>query len=72
MARKVRARLWLNYNGAWHSAGDVFDADEKDIDAIREYVDFPDEFVSDVFPPEPELAEKPAPKRRGRPKKSAE
>ena len=61
---KVIARHWLNYNGVWHKAGEEFEVD--DFEAVKEYVDVRprtggEEFVSEVFPPEP--------KKRGRAKK---
>lgn len=59
---KVIAKHWLNYNGKWHKGGEEFEVD--DFEAVKEYVEIPaddEEFVSEVFPPEP--------KKRGRPKK---
>ena len=66
----VRAKHWLNYNGTWHKGGDIFEINPDDKDAVAEYVTVIGEFVSDVFPPEKPKEEKPAPKKRGRPKKS--
>lgn len=61
---KVAAKHRLNYSGAWYEAGDEFEIESGDISSMREYVRKID-YVSAVFPPEPD-EEKP---RRGRRKK---
>ena len=35
----ARARHWVNYNGTWHCAGEEFEIDAKDADAIKAYAD---------------------------------
>lgn len=67
---KVRAKHWLNYNGVWHKAGEIFDVDN--FDEVREYA-VQVGYVSDVFPPdEPEKTPAEAPKKRGGRKKKTE
>lgn len=67
---KVRANHWINYNGSWHPGGEIFEIEDKDKDAVSEYVTVIGAFVSDIFPPEASEPEEPKPKRRGRPKKT--
>ena len=66
---KVKAKHWINYNGAWHKAGETFEVD--DFDTVKGHADKVEEvkeqYVSEIFPPVEEQ-----PKRRGRPKKSEE
>lgn len=63
---KAKAKHWVNYNGVWHGAGDVFDIDPAYADEMRQYA----EIIGDEPPvndAEP-AAEEPA--KRGRKRKA--
>lgn len=66
---KVKAKHWINYNGAWHKAGETFEV--EDFEEVKDHADKvveePEQYVSEIFPPVEEQ-----PKRRGRPKKTEE
>lgn len=76
---KVRAKHWINYNGAWHKGGDEFEIDDAEIiegvelieaaqdEQSVEPVEAEPKFQSEIFPPEEK-----APKKRGRPRKNPE
>lgn len=68
----VRANNWLKYGCEWRKCGEVFEIEESDFDGLKDYVTRVNGFVSTVFPPEQPKVDKPAQKKRGRPKKSAE
>ena len=36
---KARARHWVNYNGTWHSAGEVFEIHKADADEMQAYAE---------------------------------
>lgn len=40
---KVKAKHWVNYNGTWHMAGDVFTIDDADAAEMRQYAEMMDE-----------------------------
>ena len=74
---KVTAKHNFNSNGLWHFGGEKFDVNDKEYQEISEYVyvtddvetEEPEEFVSEIFPPDKEDAEE-APVKRTRRKKA--
>lgn len=70
---RVRAKHWVKYNDAWHSAGEEFDIFDTDAEEMKAYA----EVVAETEPaaePEKEQAEEPeqddAPAKRGRKRKA--
>ena len=56
---KARAKHWVNYNGGWHVAGEVFPVSEADAEEISKYA----ELIEEEEAPEivPESKPEPAP-----------
>ena len=63
---KAKAKHWVNYNGVWHGAGDVFAIDPSHADEMRQYAEIIEE-EQPVNEAEPETEE---PVRRGRKRKT--
>lgn len=40
---KVKAKHWVNYNGTWHQAGEVFAIDDADAAEMQQYAEVADE-----------------------------
>lgn len=40
---KVKAKHWINYNGTWHQAGEVFAIDDADAAEMRQYAEVAEE-----------------------------
>lgn len=62
---KVKAKHWLNHDGVWHSAGEIFEISTADAEALMDSVQIFETPVTTV-----EVDETDVPKRRGRPKRT--
>lgn len=58
---KAIAKYWVNYNGAWHPQGDIFEIDAADAEEMKQHVELVEE--------EPHETDE-APVKRGRKRKT--
>lgn len=66
---KVKAKHWVNYNGTWHQAGEVFAIDDADAAEMQQYAEAADEQPAAEIDPTTEHTE---PVRRTRTRKPKE
>lgn len=72
---RVRAKHWLNHNGTWYRGGEVFEIPTTEAEMLKEHIEIAETplfFAAEEESENRTAVESEAPKKRGRPKKTAE
>ena len=67
---KIKAKLWVKYQGEWHRAGDVFKIFKGDADEMKQYGEVIEEDEPEETDDEETVQEEPV--RKGRRRKTEE